>query len=91
VLECPCKGDKFSLFADVPTSSGWASVTESRITIAYPAKHVPSQVKLLLSVKYLKSRLVGFGQLKKPHPYPVTSHAPGGPRQLAIRWPGLES
>jgi hypothetical protein len=51
-LEYLCEGDKFSLFTEVPTSSGQASVTESRVTIAYPAKCMLSQIKMLPSVKY---------------------------------------
>jgi hypothetical protein len=46
--------------AEVPTSSGWASVTEFGVTTTYPAKCVPSWTKLLPSVKYSMSEwLIG--------------------------------
>jgi hypothetical protein len=41
--------------AEVPTSSGWASMMESRVTTTYLARHVLSQTKLLPYVKYSTS------------------------------------
>jgi hypothetical protein len=35
-----------------PHGFGLASVPESKVTITYPGKHVPSQTKLLPSMKY---------------------------------------
>jgi hypothetical protein len=36
-LECPCEGDKFRLLCRSPTGSGQTSMSESRVTTAYPA------------------------------------------------------
>jgi hypothetical protein len=56
-LEHQYQGDKFSLLCkEVPTGSRQASVTVSRVTTAYLAKCMPSQTKLLPSVKYSISR-----------------------------------
>jgi hypothetical protein len=50
-LECLSEDGEFGLCAEVPTGSGWASMTESRVTITFLAKHMLSQAKLLPSVK----------------------------------------
>jgi hypothetical protein len=57
-LDCLCEGNKFSLLYRSPTGSGQASVTESRVTTAYPAKCVLSWKKLLPCVKYSTSGLL---------------------------------
>jgi hypothetical protein len=46
------RGTSSAFCAEVPKISGQASVTESRVTIAYPAKCMPSQIKMLPYVKY---------------------------------------
>jgi hypothetical protein len=64
-LECPCEGNKFSLLCSSSNGSRRASMTESKVTSAYLAKYVPSQTKLLISVKYsifnvwMANRLIG--------------------------------
>jgi hypothetical protein len=46
------RGTSSAFCAEVPNSSGQASVTESRVTLAYPAKCMQSRIKMLPSVKY---------------------------------------